>query len=89
MNASNSVPVNKVFTDTRTQPARFVIEWASVSGTTYLVLYANSLTATNWYIATPSVTATANVTQWYDDGPPETISVPQSVNDRFYRVISY
>jgi uncharacterized repeat protein (TIGR01451 family) len=88
-NASNSVPVNKVFTDTRTQPARFVIEWASVSGTTYLVLYANSLTATNWYIATPSVTATANVTQWYDDGPPETISVPQSVNDRFYRVISY
>ena len=40
-----------------------------------------------WKVATPSVTANANVTQWYDDGPPKTDSKPLSVNSRFYRVI--
>jgi len=38
-------------------------------------------------VATPSVTANANVTQWYDDGPPKTDSKPTAINPRFYRVI--
>ncbi len=88
-NPSNSVPVNKVFTDTRTSPPRFVIEWASIPGKTYIVIYASSLNATSWFVATPSITASANVTQWYDDGPPKTSSAPLSVNTRFYRVIQY
>jgi uncharacterized repeat protein (TIGR01451 family) len=86
---TNSVPVNKIFTDNRTQPGRIVVEWASVIGKTYLVIYASSVNATNWYAATPSIQATANVTQWYDDGPPKTASQPQTTATRFYRVIPY
>ena len=87
---NNSVPVTKVFTDTRIAgDTRFVIEFASVLGKTYAVIYSSDLTATNWNIATPSLKASANVTQWYDDGPPKTVSKPDSVNARFYRVIQY
>jgi hypothetical protein len=39
-----------------------------------------------WNVATPSITASANVTQWYDDGPPKTDSNPLSQSSRFYRV---
>jgi len=41
----------------------------------------------NWKTATPSVTASANRTQWYDDGPPKTDSKPMSSSSRYYRVI--
>ena len=84
---TNSVPINKLFTDTRTSPTRFIIEWQSFPGKTYTVLYSPTLNATNWFVGTPTVTATANVTQWYDDGPPKTISAPLSAGSRFYRVI--
>jgi uncharacterized repeat protein (TIGR01451 family) len=86
---TNFVGISNVFTDTRTSPARFVIQWNSIPGKTYTILYANAVNtpATNWFVATPSVTATANVTQWYDDGPPKTMSLPLSVNSRFYRII--
>ena len=63
--------------------------FASVAGKTYVILYSSDLTATNWNIATPSVQASANVTQWYDDGPPKTASKPDSVDARYYRVIQY
>ena len=51
------------------------------------MIYSDKLDATNWYVGTLSVTATANVTQWYDDGPPKTMSPPASATARFYRVI--
>ena len=86
---NNFVSVNKIFTDTRTNGMRFVIEWSSVIGTTYTVLYATNVNAAVWYVATPSVTATANITQWYDDGPPKTASPPAATPSRFYRVIQY
>jgi hypothetical protein len=35
----------------------------------------------------PSIVASANGTQWYDGGPPETVSNPASVSRRFYQVI--
>ena len=79
------VNVDKIFTDTRTNGTRFVIEWASVPGKVYTIVYSGDLLT--WKVATPSVTATANVTQWYDDGPPKTESLPMSVTNRFYRVI--
>jgi hypothetical protein len=84
---TNAVPINKIFTDTRTSPARFIIEWQSIPGKTYTVFYSPTVNATNWFVGTPTVTATANVTQWYDDGPPKTISAPLSAGSRFYRVI--
>jgi uncharacterized repeat protein (TIGR01451 family) len=87
---NGSVAVSRVFTDTRIPgDTRFVIEFASVAGKTYVILYSSDLTATNWNIATPSVQASANVTQWYDDGPPKTASKPDSVDARYYRVIQY
>ncbi|MEY4916789.1 MAG: hypothetical protein RL616_702, partial [Verrucomicrobiota bacterium] len=82
---NGSVNVEKIFTDVRTNGTRFVIEFASVPGKTYTIIYSGDLQT--WKVATPSVTANANVTQWYDDGPPKTESLPTSVTSRFYRVI--
>jgi uncharacterized repeat protein (TIGR01451 family) len=82
---NGSVAVNTVFTDTRSGSTRFVIEFASVPGKTYTIIYSDDLVT--WKVATPSVTANANVTQWYDDGPPKTDAEPASVGSRFYRII--
>jgi hypothetical protein len=68
---------------------RFVIEFKSVPNKTYVVIYCDDYSSTNWHAATPSIRASANVTQWYDDGPPKTESNPMSVTNRFYRVIQY
>ena len=86
---NGSVPVSRMFTDTRTNGTRFVIEWSSVIGKTYAILYATNVNAAVWNVATPSVTATANITQWYDDGPPKTLSPPADTPFRFYRIIQY
>jgi len=84
---TNYVAISKIFTDTRTGAPRFILEWNSIPGKTYTILYANVVNPTNWFVGTPSVTATANITQWYDTGPPATMSPPLSVNSRFYRII--
>jgi hypothetical protein len=81
------VVINKIFTDTRASGLRFVVEWNSVPGRTYTILYSTNMNASVWNVATPSVTASASVTQWYDDGPPKTDSKPASVISRFYRII--
>ena len=65
---------------------RVVIEFATVPGQTYTVIYSDDGMVT-WLVATPSITATATVTQWYA-WPPETISSPFSGGSRFYRVIA-
>ncbi|MCU0786174.1 MAG: DUF11 domain-containing protein, partial [Verrucomicrobia bacterium] len=91
-NAGSGVRIDRWFWDYRPtntfSPARFVIEWASVPGTNYTVIYSDASPSGPWSVATPSVTANANRVQWYDDGPPKTISVPLSATTRFYRVIS-
>jgi len=84
---NRSVAVSRVFTDTRNDDTRFVIEFASVPGKTYNIIYSSDLVT--WKVATPSVTASSTVTQWYDDGPPKTESKPASVGARFYRVIKF
>jgi hypothetical protein len=84
-NSGSSVYVDKTFIDSRIPgEPRFVIEWASIPGRTYTVIYSSDLR--NWTAATPSITANANRTQWYDDGPPKTISLPSS-GVRYYKVI--
>jgi uncharacterized repeat protein (TIGR01451 family) len=91
-NAGSGVDIDHAFSDARFSPERFVIEWTSVPGTTYTVIYSDLSPDGPWFVATPSVTANANRVQWYDDGPPKTISVPfpgtNSVTSRFYRVIT-
>jgi len=63
-------------------PGKILVEFDSVAGRTYTVLYGDDPSTTN--AAQPTITATANRTQWIDSGPPKTISVPGS--SRFYRV---
>ena len=82
---NGSVLINRVFLDNRFTPARVVVEFGSVPGKVYTILYSTNLTAAVWKVATPTVTANANITQWYDDGPPETDSLPGPT--RYYRII--
>ena len=85
---SGGFAISRTFIDTRVSGSpRLVIEFATVPGQTYTVIYSDDGMVT-WQVATPSITATATVTQWYDDGPPETISNPLSGGSRLYRVIA-
>jgi hypothetical protein len=85
--AGGSVPVK--FQDLRNASnPRFLIEFNSIPGRTYTIEYGpDASSITN--IAVPSIVASANVVQWYDDGPPETLSKPftPSTPTRFYRVL--
>ena len=62
------------------------ITWSSIPGRTYTILYSDDVMLT-WLTATPSLTANATQTQWYDDGPPKTESKPLSIASRVYRVV--
>jgi uncharacterized repeat protein (TIGR01451 family) len=85
-NALDGVEIDVWFYDNRIPGGqRFVIEWASIPGRTYTVIYSDNGMVT-WKVATPSITANANRTQWYDDGPPKTDSKPIN-RSRLYRVI--
>ena len=84
---TNGVAVTTEFLDTRIPgDTRFVIEFPTVPGKSYTIIYSDDNMAT-WKVATPSIIANATVTQWYDDGPPKTDSKPTAVRSRFYRVI--
>jgi len=64
---------------------RFLLEFTAIPGNTYAVQYSSNLV--NWLTAVPTIIAPANRVQWYDDGPPKTVSIPSSVGSRFYQVI--
>jgi hypothetical protein len=85
-NAAAGVPVDKEFMDSRFGAPRFVIEFTSIPGRVYTILYSSSINGP-WKAATPSIAANATKTQWCDDGPPKTEAAPLSVSDRFYRVL--
>jgi hypothetical protein len=86
-NAGNGVLIDRWFPDNRIPgEPRFVIEWASIPGRTYTIIYSDDNMAT-WKVATPSIVANANRTQWYDDGPPKTDYKPSSIHSRLYQVI--
>ena len=63
-----------------------LIEFPATVGRAYTVVYSDNVWFTNAMIAPPSVTATANVVQWIDYGPPATVSAPANAGTRFYRV---
>jgi hypothetical protein len=86
-NIGGGVLIDRWFTDNRFSIARYVLEWASLPGRTYTVIYSDDNMAT-WRAATPTVTAVNNRTQWYDDGPPKTVSEPLGIGGgRYYRII--
>jgi hypothetical protein len=60
-----------------------VVEFATIPGHVYTILYSDDGMDT-WSVATPTLTATANVVQWIDSGPPKTVTKPAN---RFYQVI--
>ena len=81
---------NSVFSITRTvllPDGSLLIEFPSVPGASYSVLYSTNADFSNPLIAQPSITAPADRVQWIDDGPPKTVSPPASVSSRFYRVL--
>src|SRR5262249_48954976 len=62
-NGGAGVVISRAFLDTRIAgDTRFVIEFASVPGRTYTIIYSDDNMAT-WKVATPTVTANATVTQ--------------------------
>lgn len=64
-----------------------LIEFPSIVGRTYTVVYSDNVLFSNAMIAPPSIIAPANRLQWVDYGPPTTISAPTNASVRFYRVI--
>lgn len=68
-------------------PAGLLIEFQSIPGRSYTILYANNLSFTNALAAQPAIIAPADRVQWIDNGPPNTVSEPASVGSRFYRVM--
>ena len=86
-NAGVGIHIDRIFLDNRTvgEP-RFILEWVSIPGRVYTILYSDDDMQT-WKAATPSFTANATHSQWYDDGPPKTESKPLSIGSRFYMVI--
>lgn len=76
------------FTNSIPGDLRYVIVFNnSIPGRTYTIEYSTDMVT--WSIAVPSIVASANATQWYDDGPPETVSKPftPSTPRRYYRVL--
>jgi uncharacterized repeat protein (TIGR01451 family) len=85
---TNGVFISGIFLDKRIAgDPRIVIEFPTTPGKTYTIIYSDNNLFT-WQVATPSITANATTTQWYDDGPPKTDSKPFMINSRFYRVIA-
>jgi hypothetical protein len=63
---------------------RFLLEWASLPGRTYLIQYSSDLAT--WKTVEPALVATATSVQWLDDGPPKTDTKPSLAGNRYYRV---
>lgn len=62
-----------------------LIQWPSVLGQSYTVLYSDNPNFANPLFAPPTVVAPANEVGWVDYGPPLTISQPTN-SVRYYRV---
>lgn len=79
-----AVPINRIL---NLSSGRVLVEFPSTAGGNYVVLYSSDLGSTNWLAAQPYVIdAAANIVQWFDYGPPLTISAPTNTSARFYRV---
>jgi len=63
----------------------FLVEFLTVTNRLYSVQYSPDLSS--WQDAQPAVKGNGTRIQWIDDGEPKTVSDPDSVPARFYRVI--
>lgn len=65
---------------------RVLLEFPSTPGKTYRIVYSSAPDFSNPLMAEPPVKANADKTQWIDEGPPKTISLPGNSGSRFYKV---
>ena len=63
----------------------FWVEFTTLSNRVYYLQYSGDVSA--WKTALPAVSGTGHRVSWRDAGPPKTESAPQSVTNRFYRII--
>jgi hypothetical protein len=63
-----------------------VIEFPTLSGSKYTVVYSDNVLFSNAQIAPPAIVASASQTLWIDYGPPTTTNAPSKASVRFYRV---
>ena len=61
------------------------VEFTTMSNRVYYLQYSADLAS--WRTALPALTGTGRDVQWLDTGPPKTESLPQSVTNRFYRIL--
>ena len=70
--------------DNRNPSTRYLIQFPTIPGRTYTVLYKDNV-LDPWNVAVPSIVASSMSTTWYDTGPPVTLSYPGT--SRFYIVL--
>ncbi|MGC3958168.1 MAG: DUF11 domain-containing protein [Verrucomicrobiota bacterium] len=74
-------------TNVRLISGGLLLEFQSIPGRSYTILYGDDPSLTNAMAAQPAIVAPADRVQWIDSGPPKTISVPPGgSNSRYYRV---
>lgn len=73
-------------TNVRSISGGLLLEFQSIPGRSYTILYGDDSSLTNARAAQPTIVAPADRVQWIDSGPPKTISPPASTTSRFYRV---
>jgi hypothetical protein len=83
-----SLPFINLAAQVHTAPSTVTLTWPASVGRTYQVEYSTNLI--NWFTSpTGEVTATNSIASWTDTGPPDTLWVPLTDADRFYRVFQY
>ncbi len=79
--------VYPAITNVRLISGGLLLEFQSIPGRSYTILYGDDSSLTNARAAQPAIVAPADRVQWIDSGPPKTISVPPGgSNSRYYRV---
>ncbi|MFC1467692.1 IPT/TIG domain-containing protein [Verrucomicrobiota bacterium] len=78
------VLAGEVLDENGTSP--YQIDFNAAPGRTYFVLYTDSL-FNEWIKVLPGIFAESDHIRWVDTGPPDTVSHPDEVRKRFYRII--
>jgi uncharacterized repeat protein (TIGR01451 family) len=84
--AASTSTLLKISRLVRLADGNLLLEFPSVLGRKYTVVYADNVSFSNAMIAPPAITAPANRVQWIDYGPPATTSATTNSAARFYRV---
>jgi uncharacterized repeat protein (TIGR01451 family) len=63
-----------------------LVEFASIPGRNYAIVYSEDVSFSNPKLAPPSISASASRKQWIDYGPPKTVSSPVNGGTRYYKV---